>query len=65
MPPCRLLVLEEFGKISFQKGEFTHSGEAWKRAEMALCLAVAPVHSPEDKGEAVLQLKGKTVAECP
>lgn len=38
---------------------------AWRRAEVNLCLAVVPVHSPEDKREAVLQLKGSNVAECP
>lgn len=38
---------------------------AWRRAEMTLCLAAVPVHSPEEKGEAVLQLKDSNVAECP
>lgn len=65
MPPCRLLVLGAFGKLSLQRGECSHSGGAWRSAEMTLCLAVIPAHFPEDKGESVLQLKGSTVAECP
>lgn len=65
MPPCRLLVLGAFGKLSLRKEECTHSGGAWRRAGMTLCLAVVPVNSPEDKGEVVLQLKGSTAAECP